>query len=127
MSSRNGPVNVGPGPNWLAKVVASGGFFFAGGVIALAGSIAGMASAIAGIALLTWGFASFMASLIVWTHGGHVIAGRVLVAIAIGSAAVSLLLGYKEGGETAFGACAMFVFAALGSAVDVRSSEFPPR
>jgi hypothetical protein len=65
-----------PSPNWLAKVVASGGFLFAGGIVAFGGSLAGMASAIAGIALLTWGVTSLMASLIVWTYGGHAIAGR---------------------------------------------------
>jgi hypothetical protein len=120
-------VVVDPRPNWLAKVVASAGFFFAGGIIALAGSLAGMFSETVGIALLTWGFTSFMASLLVWTHGGHPTAGRVLVVLAIASAAVSGLLGFTEGGEIAFGASALSVFAALGSALDIRSGDIPAR
>jgi hypothetical protein len=116
-----------PSPNWLAKLVASAGFFFAGGIIALAGSLAGMFSAIVGIALLTWGFTAFMASLLVWTHGGHATAGRVLMAFAIASAAVSGLLGFTESGEIAFGASALFVFAALGSALEVRSGDIRGR
>ena len=108
VGSMNDTPKVDPGPNWLAKVVASAGYFCAGGIVALAGSLAGMASAAAGIALLAWGFASLMASVVVWTHGSHATAGRVLGAFGIASAAVSGLLGFTEGGEVAFGASALF-------------------
>jgi len=121
----NDTPKVDPGSNWLAKVVASAGYFCARGIVALAGSLAGMASAAAGIALLAWGFASLMASVVVWTHGSHATAGRVLCAFGIASAAVSGLLGFTEGGEVAFGASALFGVAALGSALDFIQATFP--
>ena len=113
---------VDAGPNWLAKIVASAGYFCAGGVVSLAGFVAGMFSAPFGTALLAWGFASLIASVTVWTHGAHATAGRVLTAFGMASAIVLALLGFTEGGEIAFGASALFVVAALGAALDTRSA-----
>lgn len=120
VGSTNGAAKVDPGPR-LAKVVASAGYFGAGGIVALAGSGAGMASAVAGVAFLGRGFASLFASLVVWAHGAHATAGRVFAAVGIASAAISGLLGFTEGGEIAFGANALFGVAALGAALDMRS------
>lgn len=114
------------GFNWLARLVASAGFFCAGCVVAFAGALAGMFSPIFGTALLAWGATCLIASLVVWMHGA-LAAGRALVALGIVSAALSGLLGFTAGGEIAFGASALFVIATIGSVIVVRSGGFPGR